>query len=80
MNCPECGKSLLPGVPFCRCGWPESRDGSGRHYWDNLAEHHRLGLREAEGQLEPFGDGFTEEQHEAAYEVELRTLEYLEGT
>ena len=26
MKCPECGKSTLPGVPFCRCGWPDRGD------------------------------------------------------
>ena len=23
IRCPECGKPLAPGVPFCRCGWPQ---------------------------------------------------------
>lgn len=21
-KCLECGKPLIPGCPFCRCGWP----------------------------------------------------------
>lgn len=21
-KCPECQKPLLPGCPFCKCGWP----------------------------------------------------------
>jgi hypothetical protein len=48
MLCPECQKPLQPNVTFCRCGWPEPRDGSGRHYWSNLAEYHRGELTKAE--------------------------------
>lgn len=28
IRCPECGKALARGVPFCRCGWPRRNPAS----------------------------------------------------
>lgn len=48
IRCPECGKPLAKGVPFCRCGWPH-RNPTYKRYGgrEGSAEFRPMTLEEA---------------------------------
>lgn len=52
LHCPECRRPLTPGVPFCRCGWPERprRNGIASSLWKGAKagyHHYRASSLEA---------------------------------